>query len=77
MKWASHCSAFLLEEKYSLSVIDFEESCHPKLVMLRQAWLEFSKEHKVPVPVSRPAVMALSTAILWSMFHQFRQVIVR
>ena len=63
MQWYSHCSAFLLEEKYQLSTIDFEEDDHPELAKLRQDWLDFCKEHKAPVPASRPAMMALSTAI--------------
>ena len=63
MKWASNYSAFLLEEQYSLSVIDLVEDSHPELVKLRQAWLNFNKEHKAPVSASRPVMMALSTAM--------------
>jgi len=43
LMWSSYCSAFLLEEKYSLGAINLEENSHPKL---RQAWLDFSKEHR-------------------------------
>ena len=32
MMWASYCSAFLLEEQYSLSSIDLVEDSHPELV---------------------------------------------
>ena len=69
MQWYSYCSAFLLEEKYRLSTIDLEENDHPELAKLRQDWLDFCKEHKAPVPASRPAMMALSTAMYNSLLE--------
>ena len=52
MKWYSHCSAFLLEEKYPLSTINLEEDSHPGLGKLRQACLTFvrsMRRHSLPV----------------------------
>ena len=63
MNGYSHCSAFLLEEQYPLSNINLQEDGHPGLGKLRQTWLDFCKEHKAPVPASRPVMMALSTAV--------------
>lgn len=58
MMWATYCSAFLLEEQYTLNAINLAEDSHPELVQLRQAWPDFSKEHKAPVPANRPVMMA-------------------
>ena len=69
MQWYCYCSAFLLEEKYQLSTIDLEENDHPELAKLRQYWLDFCKEHKAPVPASRLAMMALSTAMYNSLLE--------
>jgi len=72
VKWASYCSAFLLEEKYSLSTIDLVEDSHPELVKLRQAWLDFNKDHTVLVRASRPVMTALSIAIYNSHVRSFQ-----
>jgi len=72
MMWTSYCSAFLLEEQYSLNAIDLIEENHPELVRLRQAWLDFCKEHKTPLPASIPVMMALSTAIYNSLIEHVR-----
>jgi len=47
LKWYSYCSAFLLEEKHTLSAINLEEDKHPVLANLRQVWLEFCREQTV------------------------------
>ena len=69
MKWYSHCSAFLLEEKYPLNIINLEEDSQPGLAKLRQAWLDFCKEHGAPIPASRPAMMSFSTAMYNSLLE--------
>jgi len=46
LKWYSYCSAFLLEEKHTLSAINLEEDKHSVLENLRQVWLEFCREHQ-------------------------------
>ena len=49
LRWYSYCSAFLLEERYSLAAINLEEVAHPVLTKLRQKWLDFCKEHYTSV----------------------------
>ena len=60
LKWYSYCSAFLLDEKHSMSAINLEEAKHPVLANLRQQWLDYCREQAI----ERNSVMTtLSSAI--------------
>ena len=61
LRWLEYCSAFLLEEKYTLATIHLEET--PELTNLRQKWLDFLKEHTMSVLTCRPVMSSLSSAI--------------
>ena len=65
LKWYSYCSAFLLEEKHTLSAINLEEAKHPVLVNLRQVWLEFCREQTVSV-AERNSVMTIFSSAIYS-----------
>ena len=41
IKWNHHCSAMLLEELYSLTVIDLDQQLSESLKVLRTKWLDF------------------------------------
>ena len=53
LRWHSWCSAFLLEEKYTLEAINLKESDngYSSLVSIRNTWLEFCKSCNTPVPL--------------------------
>ena len=38
LQWHYHCSAFLLEEKFTLAAINLEESAHASLVATRKIY---------------------------------------
>lgn len=61
LQWHYHCSAFLLEEKFTLVAINLEESAHASLVATRKIWLEFCKKCNSPVPEPNPIMMAISS----------------
>ena len=67
--WYCYCSAFLLEEQYSLAAINLEEVAHPVLTKLRQKWLDFCKEHCTSVIASKPVMMAFSSALYNSLLE--------
>ena len=61
----SWCSAFLLEEKYTLEAINLKESDngYSSLVSIRNTWLEFCKSCNIPVPTSNPVMIAVSSSL--------------
>ena len=61
LQWHYHCSAFLLEEKFTLADINLDESAKASLVAARNVWLEFCKKHNSPVPKTNPIMMAISS----------------
>jgi len=69
LKWLSYCSAFLLEEQYSLSAINLEESTHSVLVELRQNWIDFCKKHSTTVAACKPVMMSFSSALYNSLLE--------
>ena len=69
LRWYSYCSAFLLEEQYSLAAINLEEVAHPVLTKLRQKWLDFCKEHCTSVIASKPVMMVFSSALYYSLLE--------
>lgn len=69
LKWHHHCSAFLLEEKHSLSTIGLEEEKNPVLTNLRYKWLEFCRKNSTPLPASKPAMMAFTSALYHSLLE--------
>ena len=65
LRWHSWCSAFLLEEKYTLEAINLKESDngYSSLVSIRNTWLEFCKSCNTPVPTSNPVMIAVSSSL--------------
>ncbi|XP_065907081.1 uncharacterized protein [Dysidea avara] len=61
LQYQYHCSAYLLEEKYTLAAIKLDESTCATLVAARKTWLEFCKNCNFPVPGSNPVIMAISS----------------
>ena len=68
-KWLSYCSAFLLEEQYSLAVTDFDDSAHPLLMELRQKWIDFFKERCMSVAAGKPVMMSFLLAVYNSLLE--------
>ena len=62
LRWYSWCSAFLLEERYTLDAINLKESDN-NLVSIRNTWLEFCKSCNTPVPTSNPVMIVISSSI--------------
>ena len=77
LRWYSYCSAFLLEEKYSLSAINLKEAEHAVLANLRQVWLEFCRQQSISVP-ERNSVMTtlclLFTTVCWNVWHRSKNL---
>lgn len=69
LRWYSYCSAFLLEEKYTLSAINLEEAEHAVLVNLRQMWLEFCRERSTLMPERNSVMTTLSSAVYNSLLE--------
>ena len=69
LKWYSYCSAFLLEEKHTLSAINLLEAKHPVLANLRQVWLEFCREQSISVPEQNSVMTTLSPAVYNSLLE--------
>ena len=69
LRWYLYCSAFLLEEQYSLSAIHLNETAHPVLTEFRQKWLDFCKEHCTSVTASKLLMMAFSSALYNSLLE--------
>ena len=63
LRWYTYCSAFLLEEQYSLSDIHLNDNDHPVLTELRRKWLDFCKDHCTSIAANKPIMMAFSTAL--------------
>ena len=65
LRWHSWCSAFLLEEKYTLEAINLKENDngYSSLVSIRNTWLEFCKSCNTPVPTSNPVMIAVSSSL--------------
>ena len=61
LQYQYHCSAFILEEKYTLDAIKLDESNHTTLVAARKTWMEFCKKCNRPVPESNPVMLAMSS----------------
>ena len=61
LRWLEYCSAFLLEEKYTLAAFHLVET--PELTNVRQKWLDFLKEHTMSVLICRPVMTSLSSAV--------------
>ena len=70
LQWHYHCSAFLLEEKFTLASINLDESVHASLVAARNVWLEFCKKHNSPVPETNPVMMAISSTAYSYLLNQ-------
>ena len=69
LKWYSYCSAFLLEEKHTLSAINLVEAKHPVLANPRQVWLEFCREQSISVPGRNSVMTTLSSAVYNSLLE--------
>ena len=70
--WHAHCSAFLLEEKYTLADINLQESDngYTSIVARRNLWIEFCKEHNTPVPISNPVMILISSRTYFFLLEQ-------
>ena len=70
--WHAHCSAFLLEEKYTLADINLKESDngYTSIVARRNLWIEFCKEHNTPVPESNPVMIMISSRAYFYLLDQ-------
>jgi len=69
LKWYSHCSAFLLDEKYTMDAINLEEAQHPKLASLRQQWLDFCREQAISTSERNSVMTTLSSAVYNSLLE--------
>ena len=56
LQWHYHCSAFLLEVKFTLATINLDESAHALLVAASNVWLEFIKKHNSSVSETNPVI---------------------
>ena len=63
LKWYSYCSAFLLDEKHSMSAINLEEAKHPVLANFRQQWLDYCREQVISTSERNSVMTTLSSAI--------------
>ena len=61
LRWLEYCSAYLLEEKYTLAAIHLVET--PELINVRQKWLDLLKKHTMPVLTCRSVMTSLSSAV--------------
>lgn len=62
-KWQQHCSAFLLNCKYTLSEIGLNDSADYQISETRAVWLRFCEENEVPVPESNSIMMTISSSL--------------
>lgn len=62
LDWYTWCSAFLLEEQYTLAAINISENDagYSEIVTIRNTWLEFCRASSTPVPTSNPIMLAVS-----------------
>ena len=65
LDWYARCSAFLLEEQYTLAAINISENDagFSEIVTIRNSWLEFCKACNTPVPTSNPIMLAVSSRL--------------
>ena len=71
-QWHMYCSAFLLEERYTLADIslDVADSQNASLAGIRNEWLEYCKDHETPVPTSNPVMMTISARTYFYLLDQ-------
>ena len=68
-QWHIHCSAFLLEERYTLADINLDVS-DSSLAAIRNIWLKYCKDHETPVPTSNPVMMTISARTYFYLLDQ-------
>jgi len=71
-QWHIHCSAFLLEERYTLAEInlDTSDSQNASLAAIRNIWMEYCKNHETPVPTSNPVMITISARAYFYLLDQ-------
>jgi len=61
LEWHERCSAFLLEEKYTVAEINITENA--SLSAIRNTWIEFCKFCNAPVLESNPVMIEISSQL--------------
>ncbi|XP_065907351.1 uncharacterized protein [Dysidea avara] len=62
-QWQKYCSAFLLASQHTMLEIGLPDPVGYQIDESRTMWLRFCEENDVPVPVSNPVMMTISSAL--------------
>jgi len=63
LQYQYHCSAFILEEKYTIAALNLDEADHAMLVTAKKSWLECCKKCDLPVPENNSIMITMTFRI--------------